>query len=110
MDVETVVQDNRLIVKLKGRLAGNVCDEFADSIMPVINADISDVIIDLEGLEYMSSSGLGIIIRLHRDLSDMDKKLLLAAANKNVREILEISNINKLIPMYTSMEEACKQG
>ena len=73
----------------------------------LLHADeVEKLIVDLSEIEYCDSSGLSAILLAFRILQANEGKIRLAAPQKNVRTLIEISQLNRVLPMYDSVELA----
>ena len=66
MKINKEIIENKLIIKLSGRLDTNSAPELEDEINNV--EGINNVLFDLEELEYISSSGLRIILKCKKNI------------------------------------------
>ena len=55
------------------------------------------VVLDFARLKFMSSSGLGMLVKIHRACAESHAKLRLAHVNRNIREILAIVRLDRLL-------------
>jgi len=53
-------------------------------------------VLDLSGLEYISSAGLGVLLRTHKRLMTGDSALELVNVNKHIADIFRYSGFDKL--------------
>jgi anti-sigma B factor antagonist len=53
-------------------------------------------VLDLSGLEYISSAGLGVLLRTHKRLMSGDSALELVNVNKHIADIFRYSGFDKL--------------
>jgi len=64
------------------------------------------IVVDLAGVDYISSAGWGIFISHIRDVRDNDGDVKLAGMVPDVREIFELLEFDKVLQSYPSVEEA----
>ncbi len=107
--ITTRRQGDALIVQVGGRLDHGTSKTFSDEIvrlgdMPE-HAGLSFVL-DLSGLEYISSSGLHGFIVASRHAKDRQRRIYAAAAQPIVAEMFEISHLNLVIQVFPTVEEA----
>lgn len=90
---------NTLVVKLHGEIDQHCAAEIRDDIDREIDikSDISIVILDLGGVTFMDSSGLGMIMGRYRKLTAMGGRLMLVRPRPQVKKVLELSGIKKLL-------------
>lgn len=68
------------------------------------------LVIDLSGLEYISSAGLRILLRLAKASKAAGKSFALCGAVGFVLEVLEDSNMDVLVDMYTDASQLPENG
>ncbi len=68
--------------------------------------DGAALVLDLGGLEYISSAGLRVILAVAKVLKSTSGKLVMANVTGTVREVFEISGFGSIFTMYDSVDEA----
>ncbi len=68
--------------------------------------DVSKLVFDLSEIEYCDSSGLSAILLSFRILQTIDGHIRLAAPQKSVRTLIQISQLDRVLPIKDSVEEA----
>lgn len=63
------------------------------------------VVVDLSGVNFIDSAGLGELVALNRRAVAAGGKLVLAAARGKVKDLLELTQIGQLIPLAPTMIE-----
>lgn len=63
-------------------------------------------ILDLTGVPYMDSAGMGAVITYYVAGQRNGYKILAAGVNYRVLELFKLTQTDKLIPMYATVEEA----
>ena len=106
MDIKTESSNGTLIAKAEGRIDGVNARDFEEAMKAAINSDYSTVIIDLEGLSYISSAGLRVILLIAKTLRKRNAELVLCSLSNPIREVFEISGFDKIIPVHASREQA----
>ena len=92
----------------------HVKEKYIDALnAPIIKADIlsqlkpkMQVVLDLSDVEFVDSSGMGAILSTVRHLTGMDGKLKLAGVRKEVRALFELVRFQRIIEIYTAVDEA----
>jgi anti-anti-sigma factor len=67
------------------------------------------LILDLSRLEFISSEGLGAIIAAHVRCRRHQGQMALAAPPPQIRHLLSLTHLNRLLPIQDSVEEAMRQ-
>lgn len=71
--------------------------------------DIQKLIFDLSEIEYCDSSGLSAILLSFRILQANEGHIRLASPQKNVKTLIEISQLNRVLPIKDTVEEAVNE-
>jgi anti-anti-sigma factor len=82
--------------------------EFKTLLLSKINNSTKKILIDLSDCEYMNSSFLGTIIFIYKTLSESGGQLKLVTSNTDIKILLEITGVDKLIEAYGTKKEALK--
>jgi anti-sigma B factor antagonist len=64
------------------------------------------VVLDLEGVEFMDSVGVSVIVGGHKRLCHEGGRLHLAAPRNVVRKVLGLTRLDSLIPTFETVTEA----
>jgi anti-sigma B factor antagonist len=64
------------------------------------------VILNFSGLEYMNSSGIGLLVTLLIRANRQKQKLLSYGLNEHYKQIFELTRLNEAIGIYGSESEA----
>lgn len=94
------------IVYFEGQINLNSIKSFREDIDKVEKKIKKNVILNFNDVTYINSLGLGAIIELYKKSKQKKRGLKIVCSSLVVREVFEVVKFNKLIPMYTSDEEA----
>lgn len=88
-------------IRLDGRLDAAQApraQEFLDQVT-------SECILDLAGLEYISSAGLGVLLRTHKHLAGRGDQLRLVNVSRHINDIFMYSGFDKLFRIQAAGDE-----
>ena len=71
--------------------------------------DVKKFIIDLSEVDYCDSSGLSAILLAFRILQSNEGKIRLATPTKNVKTLIEISQLDRVLPICNTVVEAVQE-
>lgn len=71
--------------------------------------DVKKLVFDLSEIEYCDSSGLSAILLSFRIIQTNDGQIRLASPQKSVRTLIEISQLNRVLPITDTVEEAISE-
>ena len=84
-------------VSLSGRLDTLAAHKLEQKVKQVADGK-TDIILDFKGLDYISSSGLHVLLQLYKTMSIKKRKLVIKNMNEPVREVFEMTGFISLIP------------
>lgn len=91
---------------LSGDLDSFSASSLGERINRQIDAGFYTFIIDLTGVEFMDSTGLGQLVASLKMCLHHGGDLILAAANEDVLELLRITKLDKVFKRYDTAEQA----
>lgn len=97
MSVNATVAGNTATINMTGRFDFNVQRDFKEAYDPQLNnTAVSDIEVNLAGVDYLDSSALGMLLMLRERAAAAGKSLKLCKPGEGVAQILEIANFSKL--------------
>lgn len=106
MEISTGIENGALVASVTGRIDGTNAKQFEDDLMAKISEQSSKVVLDLEGLAYISSAGLRAILLIAKNLSQADSELLICSLSPSVDEIFRVSGFDRIISTFGSKSKA----
>ncbi|GAB2666588.1 STAS domain-containing protein [Kribbella swartbergensis] len=64
------------------------------------------LVVDLSGVDFMDSSGLGVLIGAHKASAALGGALVVAGPGPRVQKIFRITKLNKVFTVHETLEEA----
>lgn len=96
-----------LVAILSGQFTESDFDLFEEEIFEVLEECPRHLLLDLTGLTYISSSGLGMIVQLRNHLKENNfRVLLLKPRSEAVCEVLRTTKIETLFEVFPGAPEA----
>ncbi len=100
MTIVHMLDGNRLVLALNGELDLTTSGALAQALDEMLNHfPQKQVALDLGEVDFIDSSGLGVILGRYRRLNQQGRQLSLVSVKPNVRVILEIAGILSLVPV-----------
>lgn len=90
----------------KGRVDESTADMFKNHLISAVEKKPSTLVIDLDGVAYMSSRGLRALTLAQRASQGSDTNIVLARPNETMREILAISRYDMVFRVADTVEDA----
>jgi anti-anti-sigma factor len=89
--------------RFDAQIAGLVKGEFT---ILLHTDEVNKLIIDLSEVEYCDSSGLSAILLAYRILQSEEGHIRIAAPTKNVKSLIEISQLDRILPIFEDVDKA----
>lgn len=105
MNYQCDLYEDVLVVSLKADLDHHLANQLRDEIDGYITAGITKLLLDFEGVSFMDSSGIGLIMGRYRKM-DCKGSIAVSGVQFGVKRILEISGLHKLVKQFCTADEA----
>ena len=94
---------NSTILLLEGPL---IIATLFDFQRPVRESGLMNAIIDLTGVPYMDSAGLGAILAFWAHVQRTGDKLAIVGVNERVQVLFDITKVKSILPVFATIDEA----
>ena len=109
MQIEERIVDGITILDLKGKMTLGEGDELLkDKINSLMNQGRGKILLNLEGVPYIDSAGLGEIVRTYTTVSRQGGTLKLVNLTKRITDLLAITKLLTVFETYDAEDEALK--
>jgi anti-anti-sigma factor len=95
-----------LILSADGGLNADTAADFIDQLESLIDAGVKQIIVDCTRLSYISSYGIGVVMRLHNKLARHGGDIKLAAPPGMVLRALVATRLAGLFQIYPDVNRA----
>ena len=89
-------ENGKYIATLEGRLDTVAADQTAKDLSPLNDCTGHDIIIDCTNLEYISSSGLRILLNIRKNASAVGSKVTILNINEEIEKAFEMTGFDTL--------------
>ena len=86
-----------LELEIQGRLDGYWADHLAQSFDDAIREGTRNLKVNLSGVSYLSSAGIRVLVRAHKQLGAIQGSFLVSAPSEAVRSILQLTGLMDLL-------------
>lgn len=106
MEIESTASGAKGLVKLTGRMDAQSATAFEEACESWLAQGVSELVVDLSGLRYISSMGLRSFIVIGQRCTEKGGALRLCSLSGLVRQVFEITHIISLFSIYDSVDAA----
>ena len=93
------------IVKLQGDVDYFSASELKNAIFKLINEKAPSIILDLEEVEYMDSSGIGLIVTAHKVMNSYNGLIGLLNVGEDILALLKLATVDTILKIYKDINE-----
>src|SRR5262249_16607052 len=97
LEVSKRLVGEQVHVQIKGRLDSSWADQLTAALDDIVRSDNHDVLLDMAEVTYMSSAGIGVLIRCYKQLHGIRGSLVIVRYSEEVESILATAGLKKLL-------------
>ena len=92
-------------VDLKGKLDSDTCQNLHDKLKPLLVDKTQGFVFDLTDLEYISSSGLGVLFMVRKFTEEKEKKFLVSNVQPQIKKVFDVVKALPSEAIFQTREE-----
>ena len=94
------------LLDLKGRLTSFETGALREAVARLLRDGRKNVVLNLGGLQYLDSSGIGELARIYVSVVKAGGQLKVVGLSPKVEEVLKITQLYRVFPEFASEEDA----
>lgn len=99
-------EENFMIVELDGEIDECVSEDIKRKIDTAYeNAKGKDLILDFNNVDFIDSSGIGLILGRYKKVIESNGKVYIVGAKDQVQKVFEISDLYNIVTPYKNIED-----
>jgi anti-sigma B factor antagonist len=106
LDIAESVREDVVILTLKGRLTLGESNLVREKITALAASGKHNIVVDLGSVEYIDSTGLGILVICFTSLKKQGGALKLVNPNKRNVELLLLTKLHTVFEVFTEVQDA----
>ena len=107
MNIQEREENGIIIFQLSGKIVGGPdATMVKDRLHVLADAGRRNFIVDLSQVEWMNSSGLGILINAHSMIHQLGGKFKIAGASAQIMNLFTITKLVSKFSLHATVEEA----
>lgn len=99
-------EEDLTIVEVEGALDSSTGADFESYIDKLISNGYNNIILSMEGLQYLSSEGIGATIVIHKKIHKSNGRVIFCNLNEEIKKLFRILSFNEIFTITDSIEEA----
>ncbi|MFC3882793.1 anti-sigma F factor antagonist [Bacillus songklensis] len=107
LSINLEVKQRVLLVRLSGELDHHTADELRTKITDILeNGRINHIVLNLQDLSFMDSSGLGVILGRYKQIKNSGGEMVVCSISPSVQRLFEMSGLFKIIRLEQTEQNA----
>jgi anti-anti-sigma factor len=107
MELTERQEGSATVLEINGRFDFAARREFKEAMDRLQQAGCRHVILNIEQVSFVDSSALGLLVVAHQNLKLKEGRISLVNPQSYVRQILDLANVPRMIPVFATIQEAC---
>ena len=108
LKITSTIKDKTALLAIAGEVDMFSSPEARKEIGILVKKEIERIVVDLAGVSYMDSSGVATLIEGLQMCHKYNGTLVVAGLRRNVREVFELTKLDKIFKIYKDSETALK--
>jgi anti-sigma B factor antagonist len=96
LEIENKIQDSIIEIKPIGEVDIYTSPKLKNQIFALIEERNTDIIIDGKSLEYIDSTGLGVLMSIYKKMQENSLNLNIINLKPNIYKLFDITGLNKV--------------
>ena len=106
IEIEVRNRDGATIVTARGEVDVATAPALRDGLEEALDRDIGSVVVDLTGVTFIDSTGLGVLIGARRRCVEAGRELRVVVAEPRILKVFEITGLTELFTIHPALEPA----
>ncbi|MDI3341612.1 MAG: STAS domain-containing protein [Sphaerobacter sp.] len=106
LELVTYIHGSHAVVSVRGELDIATADEFREQLCRARREASPFLIVDLSELEFIDSSGLGVLVDLREQAQAHGGRVVLVAPRRTVTKVLHLTGLDRCFAIYPTVEAA----
>jgi anti-sigma B factor antagonist len=106
LDIKSDRDNDVCAVTLEGEIDVYTAPRLKEELVSVVESGCPNVIVDMEKVGFIDSSGLGVLVSALRRARERDGVVRIVCTRENILKIFRITGLDKVFPIYGDMADA----
>jgi anti-sigma B factor antagonist len=106
LEISTTRDQDACIVRVGGEVDVYTSPSLKAALVAAVADGCRIVIVDLDKVGFIDSSGLGVLVGALRRAREADGDLRIVSARETVVKIFRITGLDRVFPVYSTLDEA----
>jgi anti-sigma B factor antagonist len=109
LTLTTREEGDRTVVVVGGEIDVYTAPKLREQLVDLVNGGRYHLVIDMESVDFLDSTGLGVLVGGLKRVRAHDGSLRLVCTQERILKIFRITGLTKVFPIHDTVEEAVSQ-
>jgi anti-sigma B factor antagonist len=110
LGIDVRKEDSHSIVDVKGEVDVYTAPKLREKLIELVSEGSYDVVVNLEGVDFLDSTGLGVLVGALKRVKAHEGSLSLVCTQDKILKIFKITGLTKVFPIHDSVAAATGAG
>ena len=106
LGLEVSERDGWAVLAVRGEVDVYTAPRFRERLIELVSEGKHRIIVDLEAVDFLDSTGLGVLVGGLKRLRSHDGDLVLVCTQSRILKVFEITGLTKVFSIYDSVDDA----
>jgi anti-sigma B factor antagonist len=106
LELETTEQNGKSVLTVRGEIDVYTAPRLRQTIVDLVEAGANDIVVDMEAVDFLDSTGLGVLVEALKRVRSREGDLALVATQDKILKIFDITGLNKAFQIHGSVASA----
>lgn len=106
LDIRSERDNDVCTIALEGEVDVYTAPRLKEELVSVIEGGCPNVVVDMEKVGFIDSSGLGVLVSALRRARERDGVVRIVCTRDNILKIFRITGLDKVFPIFSDVAEA----
>ena len=106
LDLDVTEQNGVAVLAVKGEVDVYTAPRLREKLVELVTQGKHRIVVDLEGVEFLDSTGLGVLVGGLKRVRSHNGDLSLVCNQHRILKVFEITGLNRAFSIYDSVDAA----
>jgi anti-sigma B factor antagonist len=106
LGLDVTEHNGRSVLAVHGEVDVYTAPRFRERLIELVSAGERRVVVDLEGVDFLDSTGLGVLVGGLKRLRSNDGDLSLVCTQSRILKVFEVTGLTKVFEIHDSVDAA----
>jgi anti-sigma B factor antagonist len=106
LTVDSRQEGSRTVVVVNGEIDVYTAPSLRERLNELVAAGHRDLVVDMQGVDFLDSTGLGVLVGGLKRVRSLDGSLQLVCGQEKILKVFRITGLTKVFPIHPTLEGA----